>query len=89
MRIRPKVRGLRLSAKLVLVGVPLTLFVPWMSYLLLAEMERLSVQQQSNQQMSVARTIAIAFAGRDDLFATSQRTSATQTPGSAPWWPGR
>ena len=69
MRIRPNVRGLRLSAKLVLLGVPLALFVPWVSYLLLSEMERLSVQQQSNQQVSIAKTIAIAFNGRDDLFA--------------------
>ena len=62
-------RGLRLSAKLVLLGVPLALFVPWVSFLLLTEMERLSVQQQSNQQVSTAKTIAIAFNGRDDLFA--------------------
>ena len=69
MRIRPHVRGLRLSAKLMLLGVPLALFVPWVSFLLLTEMERLSVQQQSNQQVSTAKTIAIAFNGRDDLFA--------------------
>ena len=65
----PRLRGLRLSAKLVLLGVPLALCVPWVSSLLLTEMERLSVQQQSNQQVSTAKTIAIAFNGRDDLFA--------------------
>ena len=59
----------RLGMKLLLLGVPLALFVPWVSFLMLDEMARLSVQMQSNQQRLIAESIAISFSGGDDLFA--------------------
>ena len=62
-------RGPRLGTKLMLLGVPLALLVPWLAFLMLDEMERLSVQMQSNQQRLIAESIAISFGGHDDLFA--------------------
>ena len=62
-------RGPRLGTKLMLLGVPLALLVPWLAFLTLDEMERLSVQMQSNQQRLIAESIAISFGGHDDLFA--------------------
>ena len=61
--------GPRLGTKLMLLGVPLALLVPWVAFLMLDEMERLSVQMQSNQQRLIAESIAISFGGNDDLFA--------------------
>ena len=69
MRLPWGIGGPRLGVKLALLGVPLALFVPWVSYLSLAEMERVSVQMQSNQQRLIAESIAVNFNGRDDLFA--------------------
>ncbi len=64
-----KVRGARLVTKLMLVGLPLALlFVPWFSFLLLDQIETISVQMQSNHQQLIADSIAINFNGRDDLF---------------------
>ena len=63
------VRGPRLGTKLMLLGVPLALLVPWVAFLMLDEMERLSVQMQSNQQRLIAESIAISFGGNDELFA--------------------
>ena len=67
---RGGLRGPRLGTKLVLLGLPLALVVvPVLSSVLLAEMERWSVQSQSEQQRRIAESIAISFTGRDDLFA--------------------
>lgn len=64
-----KVRGARLVTKLMLVGLPLALlFVPWFSFLLLDQIETISVQMQSNHQQLIADSIAINFNGKDDLF---------------------
>ena len=63
-------RGPRLGTKLALLGVPLALVVvPLLSSILLAQMERWSVQWQSEQQRRIAEGIAVSFNGRDDLFA--------------------
>ena len=66
--MRSVFRGLRLGPKLLLLGLPLALLVPWLALLLLAELERLSVQMQSNQQRLIAESIAISFNGREDWF---------------------
>ena len=63
-------RGPRLGTKLALLGLPLALVVvPLLSSVLLAQMERWSVQWQSEQQRRIAEGIAVSFYGRDDLFA--------------------
>ena len=63
-------RGPRLGTKLALLGFPLALVVvPVLSSVLLAQMERWSVQWQSEQQRRIAEGIAVSFNGRDDLFA--------------------
>ena len=69
MRSSRQFGGPRLGIKLALLGVPLALFVPWVSYLSLEEMERVSVQMQSNQQRLIAESIAVNFNGHDYLFA--------------------
>ena len=69
MRLRSLFGKPRLGMKLLLLGVPLALFVPWVSLVMLDEMARLSVQMQSNQQRLIAESIAISFGGHDDLFA--------------------
>ena len=62
--------GPRLGTKLALLGLPLALVVvPLLSSVLLAQMERWSVQWQSEQQRRIAEGIAVSFNGRDDLFA--------------------
>ena len=66
--MRSPFRGLRLGTKLLLLGLPLALLVPWLALLLLEELERLSVQMQSNQQRLIAESIAISFNGREDWF---------------------
>ena len=64
-----RIRGARLVTKLMLVGLPLGLiFAPWASFLLLDQIEQISVQMQSNHQQLIADSIAINFNGRDDLF---------------------
>jgi len=70
VRQRPRlIRGTRLVTKLLLVGLPLALlFVPWFSYLMLEQIEAISVQMQSNHQLLIADSIAIHFNKRDDLF---------------------
>ncbi len=63
-------RGPRLGTKLALLGLPLALVVvPVLSSVLLAEMERWSVQSQAEKQRRIAENIALSFTGRDDLFA--------------------
>ena len=63
-------RGPRLGTKLALLGLPLALVVvPLLSSVLLTQMERWSVQWQSEQQRRIAEGIAVSFNGRDDLFA--------------------
>ena len=79
MPLRP-VGGPRLGVKLLLLGVPLALFVPWISYLLLDEVERLSVQMQSNQQRLIAESIAISLNGRDDLFTDLPVSASESAP---------
>ena len=64
-----KVRGARLVTKLMLVGLPLALlFVPWFSFLLLDQIETISVQMQSNHQQLIADSIAINFNGKEELL---------------------
>lgn len=67
MRIRSRIRGPKLGAKLALLGTAL-LVVPWFSYLLLKEMEQLLVRMQSHQQQLTAESISTSFNGRGDLF---------------------
>ena len=81
------VQGPRLGVKLMLLGVPLALFVPWVSYLLLGEMERLSVQMQSNQQQLIAESIAVSFNGRDALFSDLPVTASEGNAALAPTSP--
>ena len=61
-------RGPRLGTKLLLLGLPLALLVPWLALVLLDELERLSVRMQANQQRLIAESIAISFNGREDWF---------------------
>lgn len=64
-----KVRGARLVTKLMLVGLPLALlFVPWFTFLLLDQIETISVQMQSNHQQLIADSIAINFNGKEELL---------------------
>lgn len=64
-----KVRGARLITKLMLVGLPLALlFVPWFTFLLLDQIETISVQMQSNHQQLIADSIAINFNGKEELL---------------------
>lgn len=66
--MRTPARGPRLGTKLLLLGLPLALLVPWLALLLLDELERLSVRMQANQQRLIAESIAISFNGREDWF---------------------
>ena len=66
--MRSTTRGPRLGTKLLLLGLPLALLVPWLALLLLDELERLSVRMQANQQRLIAESIAISFNGREDWF---------------------
>ena len=67
---RPRVHGLRLGTKLMLLVLTLTLVLaPWLSFLALDEMGRALVQMQSHYQRLTAKSIATVFNGRDDLFA--------------------
>ena len=66
--MRPTARGPRLGTKLLLLGLPLALLVPWLALVLLDELERLSVRMQANQQRLIAESIAISFNGREDWF---------------------
>ena len=68
MSIRSRIRGPRLGTKLALLGTAL-LVIPWLSYLLLQEMERLLVRMQSHQQQLMAESIATSFHGRGELFS--------------------
>ena len=76
--MRSVFRGLRLGTKLLLLGLPLALLVPWLALLLLEELERLSVQMQSNQQRLIAESIAISFNGREDWFTDLPVDAAAQ-----------
>ena len=78
--MRSVFRGLRLGPKLLLLGLPLALLVPWLALLLLEELERLSVQMQSNQQRLIAESIAISFNGREDWFTDLPVDAAPQSP---------
>jgi len=77
-RYARRIRGLRLATKLMLVGLPLALvFVPWVSFALLDEIEQTFVQHQSNQQRGIAENIAtvLKLQGElDDLPATPNET---------------
>ena len=67
MALWRKGRGPRLRTKLSFIAVVL-LAVPWLSYLQLAEMERLLIQGQQNAQLFVARSVAVLFNESTDLF---------------------
>ena len=68
MNIRSSIRGPRLGTKIALLGTAL-LVIPWLSYLLLQEMEQLLVRMQSHQQQLMAESIATSFHGRGELFS--------------------
>jgi len=82
MRLKPPKGRPGLGVKLLLLGVPLALFVPWMAYLLVDEVERLSVQMQSNQQRLIAESIAISLHGREDLFTDLPVSAGEDARGS-------
>ncbi len=67
MRLFNRIRGPRLSTKLLLWGLML-LIVPWISYRQLVGMEQLLIQGQSQAQLLTAESISTVFNGRDDLF---------------------
>ncbi len=67
MALIPRIRGPRLTSKLLIIGLVL-LVVPWLSYVQLIEMERLLLQGQQNAQLLIARGVAVLFNKRDDLF---------------------
>ena len=65
----PRIWGLRLATKLMLVGLPLALIlVPWVSFALLDWMGDSIVQLQSNNQKGIAENIATLFHGEAELF---------------------
>ena len=68
MRIGSAIHGPRLVAKLMALSVAL-LVVPWLSWLLLVEMERALEAMQFRQQLLVAKGISTFLNGREDLFA--------------------
>ncbi len=68
MNVRSSIRGPRLGTKIALLGTAL-LVIPWLSYLLLQEMEQLLVRMQSHQQQLMAESIATSFHGRGELFS--------------------
>ncbi len=67
MKLLPRLRGPRLSTKLVLLGLAL-LVIPSFSYRQLAQMESLLVQIQSQALLLNAEGISTLFNGREDLF---------------------
>ncbi len=67
MKLFNRIRGPRLSTKLLLWGLML-LIVPWISYRQLVGMEQLLIQGQSQAQLLTAESISTVFNGRDDLF---------------------
>lgn len=63
------IRGLRLTTKLMLVGLPLALvLVPWVSFAVLDHMEHAFVQLQSDHQRGIAENMATLFHGHRELF---------------------
>ncbi|MDE0659477.1 MAG: ATP-binding protein [Gammaproteobacteria bacterium] len=89
-RYPKRIRGLRLATKLMLVGLPLALvFVPWLSFALLDEMEQAFVQLQSNQQRGVAENIATVLKVQgelSDLPATPNETDLVAHRIARPVW---
>ena len=67
MKIGSRFRGPRLRTKLLLLALGV-LALPYLSYLQLAEMERLLIQGQSNAQLLTAEGISTLFNDRADLF---------------------
>ena len=67
MKIGSRFRGPRLRTKLLLLALGV-LALPYLSYLQLAEMERLLIQGQSNAQLLTAEGISTLFNDRQDLF---------------------
>ena len=67
MKVLSRIRGPRLSTKLMLLGLAL-LIVPWLSYQQLLDMEDLLIQTRQNVQLLLAKGISTLFNGRDDVF---------------------
>jgi two-component system, OmpR family, sensor histidine kinase ChvG len=67
MKIFNRIRGPRLSTKLLMWGL-LLLVVPYISYRQLVGMERLLIQGQSQAQLLTAESVSTLFNGREDLF---------------------
>ncbi len=67
MKIGSRFRGPRLRTKLLLLALGV-LALPYLSYLQLAEMERLLIQGQSHAQLLTAGGISTLFNARADLF---------------------
>ena len=67
MKIGSRFRGPRLRTKLLLLALGV-LALPYLSYLQLAEMERLLIQGQSHAQLLTAEGISTLFNARADLF---------------------
>ena len=67
MKIGSAFRGPRLRTKLLLLALGV-LALPYLSYLQLAEMERLLIQGQSHAQLLTAEGISTLFNDRQDLF---------------------
>ena len=67
MKIGSRFRGPRLRTKLLLLALGV-LALPYLSYLQLAEMERLLIQGQSHAQLLTAEGISTLFNDRADLF---------------------
>ncbi len=68
MKLFKRVRGPRLSTKLILLGLLLLIVPTWLSYRQLLDMERILIQAQSQTQLKTAQGIATLFNGHDDLF---------------------
>ncbi|MDE0223848.1 MAG: ATP-binding protein [Gammaproteobacteria bacterium] len=67
MKIGSRIRGPRLRTKLLLLALGV-LALPYLSYLQLAEMERLLMEGQSHAQLLTAEGISTLFNDREDLF---------------------
>jgi two-component system, OmpR family, sensor histidine kinase ChvG len=67
MKLFNRIRGPRLSTKLLVWGV-LLLIVPWFSYRQLVDMERWMVQGHSQALLMTAESVSTLFNGREDLF---------------------
>ena len=68
MKLFKRIRGPRLSTKLILLGLLLLIVPTWLSYRQLIDMERILIQAQSQTQLKTAQGIATLFNQGDDLF---------------------